>query len=161
MPYGGPPDAVARTERWVDVPVRFLVGLMRDQVVPRLALARAGRRSAAFTRGSGVRVPCRLATDSRLDLLDARSSGTLRVEPGAASVRFTGRRAGREVGVPAGGRVVVVTAAEPDRFAERVRRTVTRYESVPGRPVWIETTAHDAPLVQRALTGRAGVTPAG
>jgi hypothetical protein len=145
----------------VDVPLRLLTDLARDHVVPWLARARAARRAALLTAGGPVRVPCRLATVSRLELLDGTSVGHLRIDPGTPALRFTGRRSRHGAEVPVGGQVVVVTGAEPDPFASRVGRTVTRYESVPGRPVWIETTAHDAALVQRALTATPPVAPAG
>ncbi|GAA4985616.1 hypothetical protein [Kitasatospora paranensis] len=145
----------------MDVPLILLRDLARDQVVPWLARVRAGRRAALVAAGGAARMPCRLASVSRLELLDGASAGHLLVEPGTPALRFTGRRAGPEIEIPVGGQVVVVTGAEPDRFASRVGRTVTRYESVPGRPVWIETTAHDALLVRRALTAAPLATPAG
>ncbi|WP_431676850.1 hypothetical protein [Kitasatospora sp. KL5] len=137
----------------MDVPAKLLVDLVREQVVPRGFRYRARRRAVLFAAGGAVEVPGRLATVSRLELLDGAAVGRLRVEPGAATARFTFGRSGRSVDVPVGGQVVVVTAAEPDRAAALVGRLVTRYESMPGRPVWIETTADDAALLHRALAG--------
>ncbi|MEW1912927.1 hypothetical protein AB0442_31585 [Kitasatospora sp. NPDC085895] len=137
----------------VDVPVRLVVDLVRDRVVPGAVRLRARRRRALLGGGTPVRVPGRLALRSRLELLDDASTGRLTVEPGGAAVRFDFGRAAPPVEIPTGGPVVVATAAKPDRWASAVARTVLRYESSPGRPVWIETTAADAPLVRRALTG--------
>ncbi|WP_030275422.1 hypothetical protein [Streptomyces sp. NRRL B-24484] len=137
----------------MDVPVRLVVDLLRDRAVPGAVRLRARRRRTLLGGGSPVRVPGRLALRSRLELMEAASVGRLTVAPGGGALRFAFRGAAPGVEIPTGGRIVVATAAEPDRWASAVARTVLRYEAVPGRPVWIETTAADAPLVHRALTG--------
>lgn len=78
----------------------------------------------------------------------------LELRPGTAHATFS--RGGQAVlPVPAGGRLVLVTAAGPTPLASRVARQVTRYQAPGGREFWIETSADDAALLHRALLASA------
>ncbi|MFJ6215280.1 hypothetical protein ACIQGZ_18400 [Streptomyces sp. NPDC092296] len=136
----------------MDLPVRALLILTRNQLIPLAYRLRADRRARVYAADRPVAIPCRLDAESRAGLLADHKDGRLTLSRPGAPLLFTPEGGAPATEIPSGGTIVLVTGCQPTRLASHVDRVVTRYEARRRHEFWIETTAFDAPLLHRALT---------